>query len=104
VREGDDAFIGPGRADELVVSVVLPLAAALEPGSNTAATVFDRYPSPPPNRWTRHMLGLLQRAGHDVPTVRTARAHQGLHHLYHAFCRSGRYGRCTVCRMARLTD
>jgi hypothetical protein len=104
VREGDDAFVGPGRADELVVSVVLPLVAALEPGSNTAATVFDRYPSPPPNRWTRHMLGLLQRAGHDVPTVRTAREHQGLHHLYHAFCRSSRYGRCTVCRMARLTD
>ncbi len=103
-RDGEDTFIGPGRADELAVSVVLPLIAALESGEETAAALFARYPSPPPNRWTRHMLGLLQAAGHDVAHTHTASEHQGLHHLYHTFCRAGGHGTCTVCRMARVTS
>jgi hypothetical protein len=104
VRDGVDTFIGPGRADELAVSVVLPLVAALEPEQRCAARLFDRYPSPPPNRWTRHMVGLLQQAGHAVTTVRTAREHQGLHHLYHAYCRNGKHGACSVCRLADVAD
>jgi hypothetical protein len=99
-RVDGDTLIGPGRADELAVSVVLPLVAALEPEQRHAALLFDRYPSPPPNRWTRHMLNLFKDAGHGVSTVRTAREHQGMHHLYHAYCRNGKHGACSVCRLA----
>lgn len=102
VREGVDTLIGPGRADELAVSVVLPLVAALNQRNRAAAGLFARYPSPPSNRWTRHMLGLLQAAGHDIASVHTAPEHQGLHHLYHSFCRMKSDGACKVCRMARL--
>lgn len=97
-RVGEDAFIGSGRADELVVSVMLPLVAALQPSDVRALRLFDQYPSPPTNRWTRHMLTLIQQAGHDVPRVRSAREHQGLHHLYHAFCRAGNSAACSLCR------
>lgn len=104
VRDGDEALIGSGRADELVVSVVLPLVAALNPSDDRASKLFDQYPSPPANRWTRHMLGLLQHAGHDLQTVRTAREQQGLHHLYHAFCRGGNFAVCPLCRMTSTVD
>jgi hypothetical protein len=98
MRDGNEAFIGPGRADELAVSVVLPLVAALEPEQELGVALFNRYPSPPSNRWTRHMLDLLHRAGHDVTSVRTAQEHQGLHYLYHTFCRQGSQPACPVCR------
>jgi hypothetical protein len=104
VRDRDDAFIGPGRADELAVSVVLPLVTALEPSDERARTLFAGYPSPPSNRWTRHMLSLFQYAGHDVPRVHSAQEQQGLHHLYHTFCRPGNAGACPVCRTSSKRD
>jgi hypothetical protein len=42
-------------------------------------------------------LALIQQAGHDVPRVRTAREHQGIHHLYHEFCRGGNAEACLLC-------
>jgi hypothetical protein len=99
VKDRDDAFIGPGRADELAVSVVLPFVSALVPSDDRARRLFELYPSPPSNRWTRHMLGLFQSAGHTLPKVHTAQEQQGLHHLYHTFCRPENSGACPVCRI-----
>jgi Protein of unknown function (DUF2851) len=99
VRDGDDGYIGAGRADELAVSVVLPLVAALNPSDRQPSKLFENYPSPPANRWTRHMLGLIQHAGHDVQRVQTASEHQGLHHLYHGCCREGNATACPLCRI-----
>jgi hypothetical protein len=104
IRDEEDAYIGPGRADELAVSVVLPLVAALDPSDDRALLLFEKYPSPPSNRWTRHMVGLMQCAGHDVQRAHTAREQQGLHHLYHAFCRGGNAAVCPLCRMASTSD
>ncbi len=94
----DGAFIGAGRADELAVSVVLPLVAVLEPSDGRAAWLFQHYPSPPDTRWTRHMLHLMQSAGHEIPRARGAPQHQGLHHLYHSHCRRGPSGQCALCQ------
>jgi Protein of unknown function (DUF2851) len=90
--------IGAGRADELAVSVVLPLVAALDSEDDTAESLFLRYPAPPSNRWTRVMLGIMSDAGHHLGTLRAAE-HQGLHHLYHRHCRYERGAGCPICAL-----
>jgi hypothetical protein len=99
-RDGDTC-IGPGRGDELAVSVVLPLVSALEDPADSAERLFLRYPSPPFNRWTRFMLDLAREAGHDGLRVRHADDHQGLHHLYHGHCRRGVSAGCPLCGLTR---
>ncbi|MDQ2740972.1 MAG: DUF2851 family protein [Chloroflexota bacterium] len=91
------ALIGAGRADEMACSAVLPLVAALVPDALGPPDLFTRYPSPPDTRWTRSMLDLLAEAGHDSIKSRTAADHQGLHHLYHRYCRREDSRGCPVC-------
>lgn len=93
-----DSGIGAGRATEIAVSVVLPFVAAVVPGDEAPARLYGHYPSPPSNRWTRLMQNLLRQAGHRVQ-VRSAPEHQGLHHLYHRFCRLERFTHCPVCSL-----
>ena len=100
VRDGGPALIGAGRADELIVSVVLPLVAALDSSDDRPFTLFQGYPAAPSNRWTRYMLGLMREAGHGSYVVRGAREHQGWHHLYHTYCRCGNGRACPLCRAA----
>jgi len=90
-------LIGAGRADEMACSVVLPFVAALVPDAPRPPDLFARYPSPPDTRWTRSMLDLLAQAGHGGIKSRTAADHQGLHHLYHRFCRRDDARGCPVC-------
>lgn len=94
---GGRPLIGAGRADEMACSVVLPLVAALVPDTPQPTDLFARYPSPPDTRWTRSMLDLLAQAGHGGIRPRTAADHQGLHHLYHRFCRREDARGCPVC-------
>jgi hypothetical protein len=96
VRRQGQTYIGPGRADELVASVVLPLAAAVNPHSPRPAQLFAACPSPPSNRWTRYMEKLLSEAGHPL-RPKSAQEHQGLHFLYQQFCRTERRAGCPVC-------
>lgn len=100
VRQRDVTYIGPGRADELAVSVVLPVLAAIEGQADVARDLFQRYPSPPRNRWTRLMMTRCAAAGHVIQP-RTAPEHQGMHALYHQHCRFGHHGSCPVCRAAK---
>jgi hypothetical protein len=95
-RAAGEAFIGAGRVDEVIASAVLPFVSALEPESEKPERLFQRYPSPPANRWTRVMRGLFVQAGHDIKP-RTAVEHQGIHFLYHGHCRSERRSGCPVC-------
>lgn len=95
-RTDKSSFIGAGRADELAVSAVLPFVAALDTGSRRAFDLFMRFSSPPANRWTRHMMGQLESAGHTLSRL-SAPEHQGLHHLYHSFCRTGATSQCPAC-------
>ena len=88
-RDEGETFIGTGRADELVASVILPFAAAL--GLDGVESLYTRCPAPPENRWTRHMRSL---AG---VSPRTAAEHQGMHYLYHRHCRLERPEGCLLC-------
>ncbi len=90
-------LIGAGRANEMACSAVLPLVAALVPDATRPPDLFATYPSPPHTRWTRSMLNLLAQAGHGDIKSRTAADHQGLHHLYHRFCRREDARGCPVC-------
>lgn len=87
--------IGAGRADEIAASVVLPFVAAC--GHPEAAwSVYSSYPSPPHNRWTRRMAGMLREAGHAA-RIRSAVEHQGIHFQYHRYCRMERATGCPAC-------
>lgn len=88
-------FLGPGRADEIIASCLLPFAAAAD-DSSPAPRLYERYPAPPSTRWTRIMQDRLGRAGHPI-RVHTAMQHQGLHWLYHRHCRFDRAAGCPVC-------
>jgi hypothetical protein len=92
---GQGAAIGVGRADEIVASVLLPFVGA-QGYMEEAWETYCRYPSPPANRWTRHMVQLMQRGGHSV-RLRYAVEHQGLHYLYHSHCRAEGTPGCPVC-------
>jgi hypothetical protein len=94
--EHEKTYIGAGRADEIAVSSVLPFVAAVRPEEPSARTLYERYPSPPANRWTRYMTSLIVDAGHEYKAKR-APEHQGLHYLYHRFCRRQRGDECPVC-------
>lgn len=96
VRHGDSSPLGRGRAIELAVSVVLPLAAAIAADSPEPEKKFRRFPSPPSTRWTRAMLALLGEAGIRVQP-RGALDHQGLHALYTEHCRYSRVAGCMLC-------
>jgi hypothetical protein len=87
--------LGPGRADEMMVSVVLPFVHAYTQRQEVAET-YSRYRSPPPTRWTRRMQAFAQEAGHDLG-VRTAPEHQGLHALYLGYCRFEGKAGCPIC-------
>jgi hypothetical protein len=95
VADRDHHRLGLGRADEVAVSVVLPLVHALDE-TGKAEALFSAYPSPPATRWTRTMQALVADAGHEYP-VRSALDHQGMHALYTQHCRRERRTACPVC-------
>jgi Protein of unknown function (DUF2851) len=97
VRFSDGSPIGAGRAKELSVSVVLPFVAALEPISEKPCALFSHHASPPRNKWTRLMENRFRAAGHRDFKTRGAIEHQGVHFLYHRFCRPERFGHCVCC-------
>lgn len=93
------ALLGEGRAADIVVNVLLPLAAAR--GENTADTVlaenaraaYRRHPATPGNTLERHMLRQL---GRERARVTTARRQQGLLHIYRTLCTQGKCDDCPL--------
>jgi hypothetical protein len=90
------ALIGPGRANEIAVSVVIPFVAAFSAGSTRPEELYGEYPSPPWNRWTRTMQAMFRQAGHEIKP-NTALQHQGLHRQHQRHCRLERRSGCPVC-------
>jgi hypothetical protein len=82
-------WIGRGRAQVLVVNVLVPFAAAV--GCTQAETLFERLPGEPSNRVLRYMAGLLRS---DQVRFRGALLQQGLLHLFGATCATRRCGTC----------
>jgi Protein of unknown function (DUF2851) len=105
-------WIGRGRAQVIVVNVLLPLALAA--GVADAAALYARLPGEPPNRVTRYMAaqlaGMIQPADRGVGVgalaagdtrFRGACRQQGLLHLFETTCRARRCEACAARARAR---
>jgi len=83
-------LIGPGRAGELAVNVVLPFALAWgeshgdAPLAEAAVAVFRRYPRPSSYGVLKSLSAAL---GSRV--TKGARRQQGMLHLFRRYCRQG---------------
>ena len=101
-----EQLIGEGRARDIVINVVLPVAIAqaklLERPAlaEAAEAIFAGYPATEPNalaRFTAHRL-FGQRPPRDI---RTAARQQGLLQIFHDFCLNDRSA-CAQCRFPEL--
>jgi len=82
-------WIGRGRAQVIIVNVVLPFAAAA--GVAEAAALFERFPGEPSNRVVRYMAEQL---GAPAVRFRGACHQQGLLHLFNLTCAGRICERC----------
>ncbi len=82
-------WIGRGRAQVIVVNVLLPLARAL--GVEGVDALFARLPGEPSNRVSRYMADLLAEPGQRFAS---AQQQQGLLQLFDATCASRWCERC----------
>jgi hypothetical protein len=92
-----DGLIGPGRADEIAVNVVLPFALAWaqarqdKPLAQAALMLYQRYPRLSPYGILRRLTAALGRE-----LTGGARRQQGMLHLFHCYCRQGGCSRCPL--------
>jgi len=92
-----DGLIGPGRADEMAVNVVLPFTLAWaqarqdKPLAQAALTLYQRYPKLSPYGILRRLTAALGRE-----LTGGARRQQGMLHLFHRYCRQGGCNRCPL--------
>jgi hypothetical protein len=92
-----DGFIGPGRADEMAVNVVLPFTLAWaqakqdKPLAQAALALYQRYPRLSPYGILRRLTAALGRE-----LTGGARRQQGMLHLFHRYCRQGGCNRCPL--------
>jgi hypothetical protein len=92
------ALLGRERAAEIVVNVLLPLAAAAgftdTPGlPEKALAIFRGYHAAAANTLVKHMS---QQLGIGRHSVNTARRQQGLIHIYKTRCSQGKCGECPL--------
>jgi len=92
-----DGLIGPGRADEMAVNVVLPFTLAWaqarqdKPLAQAALALYQRYPRLSPYGILRRLTAALGRE-----LTGGARRQQGMLHLFHRYCRQGGCSRCPL--------
>jgi hypothetical protein len=100
----DNPYLGPSRAHDIVVNVVVPFAlaygeaAGLEDMSTAATELWARLPAGRGNVLVRRTLDQI--CGPNRLRVTTARAEQGLLHLYHTGCRQLRCYECPIAHLA----
>jgi len=93
----DDGLVGPGRAEEIAVNVVLPFTLAwaqtrqYKPLAQVALTLYQHYPK-------LSSYGILRRLTAALGRELTAgaRRQQGMLHLFHRYCRQGGCNRCPL--------
>ena len=96
VQEKGQALIGPERAGEMAVNVVLPLALAWaeregdEPLARAALALYQRHPRLSSYGILRTLCAALG------PRPGRARRQQGMLYLFHRYCRQGGCGECPL--------
>jgi len=93
------ALVGRGRADDIVVNVLLPFAAAWGQANShqtlasQAFEIYRRHPVLAVNTLERHMTGQL---GINRYIINSAQRQQGLIHIYRTRCSQGKCRECPV--------
>jgi hypothetical protein len=93
----DEGLIGPGRAHEIAVNVVLPFALAWaqarqdKPLAQAALTLYQGYPNLSPYGIVRRLTAALGRE-----LTAGARRQQGVLHLFNRYCRQEGCNRCPL--------
>ena len=97
---GPRHLIGPGRAADVVLNVVLPFSLAyaelhgLPALAAAARAAYRVHPRLAENEYTRAMADLLIAGEQRRALLRTARRQQGLLHLFRLYCDHRRCGEC----------
>lgn len=95
------ALIGPARASEIAVNIVLPWAAATGQVQGDirlaaqARRMYEAWPGLAGNSIAAMMRGLWSAHGAALP-LRSARRHQALLHVWHHWCAEKRCTRCPI--------
>jgi len=95
------SLVGAGRAGEIVINVLLPFGYALGQASGDRAlseralSIYQRYPSGPPNRVVREMAVQVGGAA-GLKLARGACRQQGLIHLYRHWCDTRDCANCST--------
>lgn len=93
----DAGLIGPGRADEMAVNVVLPFTLAWAQArqdkrlAQAALTLYQHYPKLSPYGILRRLTAALGRE-----LTAGARRQQGMLRIFHRYCRQGGCNRCPL--------
>lgn len=93
----DGGLIGPGRADEMAVNVVLPFTLAWaqarqdKPLAQATLILYQRYPKLSPYGILRRLTAALGRE-----LTAGARRQQGMLHLFNRYCRQNGCNRCPL--------
>lgn len=102
-RDGNSfTLLGPGRAADIVVNVLLPFSYALGRAEGRpklkrkALELYRDCPGEISNSIVRHMTGQL---GLQAKDVNTARRQQGLLHIHRGGCIQGRCCRCPLSQL-----
>jgi hypothetical protein len=98
-RLRNQSLIGSGRADDIVVNVLLPLTLAWSQVTSRpeldkkTLDLYHRYPKLAVNSVGKHMRHQLGLSSH---LVNSARRQQGLIHIYNTLCTQGRCHCCPL--------
>jgi hypothetical protein len=87
------ALIGPDRAGEIIVNILLPFIYAQGVFSRKALEIFRRYPALPANSIEKH---LQKQLGLGKGIINSACRQQGLIHIYKTFCTQGKCIECAL--------
>ena len=96
-RRTTPALLGRGRAADIVINVLLPMAAVRaesesHPGlAHQIQEIYHQYPRLTTNNLEKHMQNQL---GITHSRINSARRQQGLIHIYRRLCSRGK---CSVC-------
>ena len=86
-------LIGPDRAGEIVINILLPFVYAQGIISSKALEIYRRYPALPANSIEKH---LQKQLGLGKGIINSACRQQGLIHIYKTLCTQGKCMECPL--------
>jgi hypothetical protein len=93
------ALIGKGRADTMLINIIVPMLAALDEGAVFQAGILQKLPLEPSNSIIRETAHRLFGADHPSALYKTELARQGLIQIFQDHCLSGTPS-CDECALA----